>query len=559
MNLRVYTLYRVSTAGQVEKDDIPMQKQCCREFAKRQGWTIVEEFSEKGVSGYKKSARERDAIQQLQQAAMKKKFDVLLVYMFDRLGRKDDETPFVVEWFVKQGIEVWSVVEGQQRFDTHVDKLMNYIRYWQASGESLKTSIRTKTRLSQLTEEGHYTGGGVAFGYRAVDKGRKNKRNKPVYDLEIYEPEAEIVRLIFRKYVMEGYGAQRINGYLVEHNIMGRKGKNIPNTSIVRMIKNRLYAGFLINGESEAECPELRIIEQDLFERAQDIRCERTSKHRDIPLNSKGKSLLVGRVYCGHCGGRLTLTTGGRRKHTVDGVIYWEPRLRYQCHYNVRHPGECDGQSGYGVAKLDAIVDEVIRRKFAELREASQTQLLERQSAKRLAKTKNEVKQLIIDCESKQKEIDDFRAETIKVIRGESMLTADLLTSLIKEAEMQLEKLQSKLEKARQQVENQKEYSAALKQELDQIITWADLYDHCSLEAKKMIVLQFIRSIHVRRDYQLDIVFNISFEDFQNFKSHSVVDGTEYMTEEHQKGNYIELKSGKPWEPTPSAYPYGNR
>lgn len=41
--------------------------------------------------------------------------------------------------------------EGQQRFDTHVDKLMNYIRYWQASGESLKTSVRTRTRLEQLT------------------------------------------------------------------------------------------------------------------------------------------------------------------------------------------------------------------------------------------------------------------------------------------------------------------------------------------------------------------------------------------------------------------------
>lgn len=29
---RVYCLYRVSTVGQVEKDDIPMQKQFCREF-----------------------------------------------------------------------------------------------------------------------------------------------------------------------------------------------------------------------------------------------------------------------------------------------------------------------------------------------------------------------------------------------------------------------------------------------------------------------------------------------------------------------------------------------
>ncbi len=60
-----------------------------------------------------------------------------------REARCDDETPFVVEWFVRNGIEVWSADEGQQRLDTHVDKLMNYIRYWQASGESIKTSIYT--------------------------------------------------------------------------------------------------------------------------------------------------------------------------------------------------------------------------------------------------------------------------------------------------------------------------------------------------------------------------------------------------------------------------------
>lgn len=44
---RVYTLYRVSTIGQVEKGDIPMQKQVCRDFAKKQGWVVVKEFSEK--------------------------------------------------------------------------------------------------------------------------------------------------------------------------------------------------------------------------------------------------------------------------------------------------------------------------------------------------------------------------------------------------------------------------------------------------------------------------------------------------------------------------------
>ena len=87
-----------------EKDDIPMQKEACRNFAESQGWEIVKEFSEKGVSGFKKSAKDRDELQKIQQAAMEGKFDILLVFMFDRLGRRDDETPFIVEWFTKQGI-----------------------------------------------------------------------------------------------------------------------------------------------------------------------------------------------------------------------------------------------------------------------------------------------------------------------------------------------------------------------------------------------------------------------------------------------------------------------
>ena len=228
MKKRVYTLYRVSTKGQVEKDDIPMQKEACRNFAESQGWEIVKEFSEKGVSGFKKSAKERDELQKVQQAAMEGKFDILLVFMFDRLGRRDDETPFIVEWFTKQGIEVWSVNEGQQRFDTHVDKLMNYIRYWQASGESIKTSVRTKTRMEQLTQEGHFTGGCIPLGYRLEHKGRTNKRNQDVGDLVIDPDEAEIVKLIFQKYLCEGYGAQRLCRYLAEQGITNRKGRNIP-------------------------------------------------------------------------------------------------------------------------------------------------------------------------------------------------------------------------------------------------------------------------------------------------------------------------------------------
>ena len=162
---------------------------------------------------------------------------ILLVFMFDRLGRKDDETPFVVEWFVKNGIEVWSAMEGQQRFDNHVDKLLNYIRYWQASGESIKTSVRVKTRISQLTEEGYYTGGIVPYGYRLENRGRTNKRNKEVCDLAIDLDEAEVVKVIFQKYVYEGYGSQRISRYLAEQGFRNRKGAIFPPPALTALSK----------------------------------------------------------------------------------------------------------------------------------------------------------------------------------------------------------------------------------------------------------------------------------------------------------------------------------
>ena len=122
---RVDCLYRVSTTKQVDHDeqnqaDIPVQRKACREFAAKMGWTIVHEEQENGVSGYKVSASDRDKLQLLKERAEQGKFDILLVFMFDRLGRKSDETPFVVEWFVKHGIRVWSVNEGEQRFESHV-------------------------------------------------------------------------------------------------------------------------------------------------------------------------------------------------------------------------------------------------------------------------------------------------------------------------------------------------------------------------------------------------------------------------------------------------------
>ena len=202
---RVYCLYRVSTVQQLHKDDIPMQRQACQEFAAARGWKIIKEFYEKGISGFKTPTADRRVLQQIKKDAKQHEFDILLVFMFDRLGRRDSETPFFVEDLSMLGIEIWSAREGQQRFESHADKLINYIRYWQASGESQKTSMRIKNSMEQMEIAGLYTGGPVKFGYRLVDSGLVNKKGQPIKKLEIDPAEEAVIHLIDDMTVHNGY------------------------------------------------------------------------------------------------------------------------------------------------------------------------------------------------------------------------------------------------------------------------------------------------------------------------------------------------------------------
>lgn len=88
---RVDCLYRVSTDKQVDYNDnsqadIPMQRKECHRFCEKMGWTIVHEEQEDGVSGHKVRAENRDKLQIIKERAKQGKFDILLVFMFDRIG-----------------------------------------------------------------------------------------------------------------------------------------------------------------------------------------------------------------------------------------------------------------------------------------------------------------------------------------------------------------------------------------------------------------------------------------------------------------------------------------
>ena len=111
-------------------------------------------------------------------------------------------------------------------------------------------------------------------------------------------------------------------------------------------------------------------------------------------------------------------------------------------------------------------------------------------------------------------ELEMLRAEVIKSLRGESAFSQSLLGSLIADAETKCLEVQQQLEAAQAAYDEGQAVLASLNSQYDDIISWADMYDTASIEAKKMIVNCLIKRVDVYRDYKLHIDFNIDFEQF---------------------------------------------
>lgn len=524
--MRVECLYRVSTKGQVDKDDIPMQRLECRQFAQSQGWTIVKEYSEKGVSGFKVSASKRDAIQEIRADAEAGRFDILLVFMFDRLGRKEDETPFLVEWFVKNGIQVWSAKEGQQKFENHVDKLLNYIRYWQASGESEKTSVRIKTKHKQMVEDGLWRGGKVPFGYRTVHKGRTGRKNRPLYDLEIEPTQAEIVRKIFDAVCNQGLGIHRLANLL--NSLYPNPEKIWMPQTIRTILKNPIYTGRMrFNDMLSPVQEELRIISDAQFEFAQHVLQERVHKRYRLDENGEtktsrcGAALLSGILYCEHCDHKLVGTYATK---TRNGKEYTRPI--YRCYNGAVHAKHCDGQRTYSAIKIEEAVLSIVKEYFRHFNDAvdavwqEQVRLqLRRNQNQRMAEAQHRFENL-------QKQQKNLKQEILKSMAGESAFEQSVIQEMFEENAQAIASVQKEMKSIEQEKNEADLRFKQLMVQYQNIGEWSEVFDGASVDEKKMILSRLIEKITVDRNYHITIYFYITLDQFQ--QSLATIEKTEY-------------------------------
>ncbi|MCM1181416.1 MAG: recombinase family protein [Clostridium sp.] len=521
---RVYTLYRVSTKKQVNisenhENDIPMQRGACKEFVKyKQDWEIVKEYEEKGVSGFKVSAKNRDAILDLQEAALNKEFDVLLVFMFDRIGRIDDETPFIVEWFVKTaGVEVWSVKEGEQRFETHVDKLTNYIRFWQASGESEKTSIRIKTRVQQLKLDGLYTGGALPYGYRIVPSGVKNRKGQELKKYEIDLEQYVVYRKIVEKTINNGTGSYVMAHFLNDQGYKTANGKKFTSKAILRILSAALPRGCTNEGETSEALQKLRIISDDEAVRIDEIlkqRAEVDEEKRQLAIRTKGEAMLSGNIFCQHCGGRITTTHHKDHYFRKDGSEYLKDELKYRCYHKANKLCECDGQTNYIATKVDEAVSRIMRQVFEGMDGAPEEEKYKEILKKQQAAHNAGRRKTVFELEKDKRQLEVLQREIGKTLLGESFYSPEDLKEAINAVKSRIADNEERLEKLDSEMNQKKEMIEAILPAYRRFKSWAEEFDTADLEQKKMIACQLFDRIELGKDYNITIHMNITYQQF---------------------------------------------
>lgn len=529
---RVATLYRVSTMGQVDGDDIPVQRNACREFINKQdNWSLVKEYLEKGVSGFKISEAKRDVLQGIKRDAEQGLFDVLLVFMMDRLGRKEDETPFVVEFFTKLGIEVWSVKEGQRKIENHADKLMNYLSFWQSSGESIKTSMRVTEAQRQMVEAGIFRGGVPPYGYDLVNSGILNKKGKDLLKLQINEEEAEIVREIWRLSDEELMGGKRIATLLNKKGIPSKSGGKWNGSVVNYMRRNPIYKGYMTYGKntqrarldesewllSKEQNPEITIISEELWDKVNAHRKQFTPEsslvHKDVYKPTKGALLFVGMINCGHCGSPLTTTYNKKTWKRKDGTVKGKQRILYRCSGKALGKTECDGQTIYAKDKIEDLIMSRINVYLDQLKKKDLSKKIKEFKNSNSDVNRNKLKKLQTKNESNYKELAVLTKEVSKSIMGESSFKPEMLSNLIEEKEKEISVLSNEIAVLQEEINSNDVELEEMIQLQEHIPVWSEVFAEANDNQKKKMLSTIVKQVTVFRD-NIDIEVRLHINQF---------------------------------------------
>ena len=328
--MKIAAYCRVSTEKEAQIDSLEKQIEFFNEFTKKNGYELYKLYADEGISG--KQIKHRKQFQQMMIDAKAKKFDKVVVKDVSRFARNTVDLLQSVRELKSYGVQVdflnnGEVMEGGSEFILTILGAM-------AQQESANMSKRVKFGKDITAKKGRVPN--LVFGYDKIPDER--------YTLKINEEEAKIVKEIFESYVYKGIGTTKIAWNLNDRGIRTKKTKSKwVQTSIVRMLKNPIYTGRVTNKKSEVtdfitgtrkelpeeewivvEKPEMRIISDELFNRAQELLEQRSNEFKLNNKREKTEYVFSTLIYCKHCGYSFRRI---KRKYTADGPEY----IRWVC------------------------------------------------------------------------------------------------------------------------------------------------------------------------------------------------------------------------------------
>ena len=321
----LYALYARYSSENQRDASIEDQLRLCRLHAERQGWTIVDSYTDRAISG---ASLLRPGIQELIQDAGRGRFEIVLAEAMDRLSRDQEDIAGLFKRMQFAGVRIVTLSEGDvSHLHVGLKGTMNAL---------FLKDLADKTRRGQRgrVEKGK-TGGGLCFGYDIV-RGLGADGQPITGERRINEAEAEVVRRIFRDYAA-GRSSRTIALTLNKEGVPGPQGRAWgPSTihgNLERrngVLNNELYIGRLVwnrqrflkdpdtgkriarpNPESEwiiQEVPELRIVDDPLWRGVRARQASLRMKPRDISIDliaerRRPNHLFAGLVRCSCCGG----------------------------------------------------------------------------------------------------------------------------------------------------------------------------------------------------------------------------------------------------------------
>ena len=152
MSNRAAIYVRVST----DKQTVENQARELRQIAERRGWKVVEQYSDAGISG-SKGRDGRPGLDLMLNDAKRRKFDVLMAWAIDRLGRSLVDLLHTIQELEAAGVDLYL---DQQSIDTTtpMGKLMFQVTGAFAEFERSMIRQRVHAGLKRAVEAGKTLG-----------------------------------------------------------------------------------------------------------------------------------------------------------------------------------------------------------------------------------------------------------------------------------------------------------------------------------------------------------------------------------------------------------------